>query len=691
MKKFLFLILFLGFHLCLQAQAPDTIQVNIIANDTIGACLENSFAATFNANGLHRISINPLLNFGGTTINNCNTSGVHPQLYFSLDSATTTISNMILDTSTGKWTASIDTTGICIIYYHIYIDCSVIPDSSTTSSLFFTQTWTDSLNHFFALNGNSNTSISKVVFKPYLLELNPSSYYANYLDTLRLIFMYKNTNSGTANILARFIPDSTNYCSSLPPMGFFYRIGKNDGPNPYSPGAEIPVSLSHLDTLIFEEWVIDSLCIYCDTLCTNNTCTREANFKWKCNVPPAINNIFCNDCQNNYTKSYNVLNIEQHQVKIELSPATFPNIANDKSCLNDTSFLHWEYIITNPGVSAIDSLIIDLKYINIKSLTNLTLIPANSYSVTSNCLSCVLFTDTAVRSSALCANLIPNALDSAISTLKYFHPGDTVWVSFSTFRCGEENDLELLNKPKFFNQWKLLVKGLGVCGNLADVTISPPNSHINSLNSYNGNYDLDLKLQFIPSITDLSVPADSIFGDSARFEIDMKGIVNSVLDYQLFGSSGANSKLSGWMRATIHCERGLVLMNRESEVYFQYFDVDSVKNIKIIPEFYHASIPENTCDTGNYFFYFNLEDTLMLKAINGGRFIFNLRGCCNINPAATDYEVRFHLIPNPDSCFVLTFSDTTHTQPPNCNGISCDAWIPLSSQEAGYLHIVQDV
>ncbi|MFN0187904.1 MAG: T9SS type A sorting domain-containing protein, partial [Bacteroidia bacterium] len=264
----------------------------------------------------------------------------------------------------------------------------------------------------------------------------------------------------------------------------------------------------------------------------------------------------------------------------------------------------------------------------------------------------------------------------AWSSLKHFHPGDTVWVSFSTFRCGVENDTALLNLPKAFNQWRLYVNGITVCGDQASIIHSTP---IGS-STTNGKYNLDLKLQFIPSITDLSVPAGATFGDSARFEIESKSIVTSVADFQLFGAVNT-SKTSGWIRATIHCERGLVVQNRESEVYFQYFDVDSNKNIIIEPKFYHASIPLNFCDTGNYFFYFDLEDTLMLKAINGGEFIFNLQACCNINsnPAATDFEVKFHLIPNPDSCFNLTYNDTAHILPPNCTGISCDDWIPLSS------------
>ena len=670
MKKFLSLILFLGFHLSLQAQAPDTIPVNIQAIDTIiGACLENGFEASFYANGPHRISIEPLLKFNGTSVNSCLDSINHPQMFFALDSSSLTVSDQILDTNTGKWTATITGTGLCTLYYHIYIDCSVIPTGNSTASLTLSQVWTDSLSHIYSFNAKLDTSESIVVRKPHLLDISPVSYSAIFLDTLSLTFMYKNTNSGRANILARFFPDASNYCSSLPPIGLFYRIGINDTLKTYVAGTEIPITLRPSDTLIFEELVIDSLCIYCDTVCTNGTCQREANFKWKCNVPPAINNVFCNDCQDVYTRSYNVVNSEQHQVKVELDPASLPNIDNDKSCLNDTTFLQWEYIITNPGVSAIDSLKLNLEYFGTDVFTHLTLIPESTFSVVSNCSSCILTTNTTLRDSVLCTVLVPEALKSASSTLKYFHPGDTVWVSFSTFRCGEENDTALLNLPKAFNQWRLYVNGITVCGDQASIIHSTPIGSSTTSSTYN----LDLKLQFIPSITDLSVPAGATFGDSARFEIESKGIVTSVADFQLFGAVNT-SKTSGWMRATIHCERGLVVQNRESEVYFQYFDVDSGKNIIIDPQFYHASIPDTICDTGDYFFYFDLGDTLMLKAINGGKFIFNLQACCNINsnPAASDFEVKFHLIPNPDSCFNLTYTDTAHLLPPNCTGVSCD-------------------
>ncbi|MBK9318979.1 MAG: hypothetical protein IPM91_09310 [Bacteroidetes bacterium] len=47
---------------------------------------------------------------------------------------------------------------------------------------------------------------------------------------------------------------------------------------------------------------------------------------------------------------------------------------------------------------------------------------------------------------------------------------------------------------------------------------------------------------------------------------------------------------------------------------FQYFDVDSGKNIIITPEFYHASIPVLTCDAGNYFSIL-IWKTLMLEQL----------------------------------------------------------------------------
>ena len=209
-------------------------------------------------------------------------------MFFVLDSSSLPVTDQVLDTNTGKWTATITGTGLCTLYYHIYIDCSVIPNG-TSATLNFSQVWTDSLSHIYTFNGNPDTSASVVVQKPYLLDIGSSSFSANYLDTLSLTFMYKNTNTGKANILVRFFPDSSNYCSSLPPIGLFYRIGINGTLNTYVAGAEIPITLRSSDTLIFEELVIDSLCIYCDTVCTNGTCQREANFKWKCNVPPEHN------------------------------------------------------------------------------------------------------------------------------------------------------------------------------------------------------------------------------------------------------------------------------------------------------------------------------------------------------------------------------------------------------------------
>ena len=68
MKKFLFLILLFSFQHFVSAQ---TIPVNLVTVDTIGACLENRFVASFNADSSHRISIEPLLDFNGDSVNSC--------------------------------------------------------------------------------------------------------------------------------------------------------------------------------------------------------------------------------------------------------------------------------------------------------------------------------------------------------------------------------------------------------------------------------------------------------------------------------------------------------------------------------------------------------------------------------------------------------------------------------------------
>ncbi|MBK9318801.1 MAG: hypothetical protein IPM91_08255 [Bacteroidetes bacterium] len=190
-----------------------------------------------------------------------------------------------MDTNTGRWTATINSTDICTLYYHIYIDCSVIPTSNNTSTLTLSQVWTDSLSHIYSFGGNADTSASIVVFKPHIVNIGTSGFFANYLDTIQMTFMYKNTNSGTANILVRFFHDSSHYCASLPPIALNFRVGINGFPIAYTSGTEIPITLLSNDTLIFEELAIDSLCIYCDTICTNNTCTRNVNFNWRCNVP----------------------------------------------------------------------------------------------------------------------------------------------------------------------------------------------------------------------------------------------------------------------------------------------------------------------------------------------------------------------------------------------------------------------
>lgn len=661
--------------------SAQTIPVSITEPNSLGACTDNLFKAAFNLTQERRITIALTLNFNGPTVNSCQSAGNPPQVLFVLDSSTVQVTNIDVDTAFGTWTATIDS-GFCELFYHVYIDCSVIPEGSGSSTtLNFFQTWTDSLLAVYNLDSSGASSVPISVLKPYLYQIPVTGFTANYLDTVRMNFMYKNTNSDTANILFRFYPDSSDYCGALPMLALNYKIGKNGTPFPYVPGDAATTVLPSGDTLIFEQLSFDTLCIYCDTVCTNDSCTRSAILKWHCNIPPATDSLFCTDCLSEYVNTYNVVNASVHNVRVDRLDPDPQTAFYDHSCLNDTTVLFWRYSITNNGMAALDSLKISLNYFDTESFGHLTLIPGSSLSVSSNCSGCQITTDTTHRDIVLCTRLVPDALFNASTVVTAFSPKDTVWISFTTVRCGEEDDQALLNVPKYFNHWKLKVLGKTICGE--SVNVSPDTvNNVSYSNPYNSLHDLDLKLQFLPTVTDLSVPKDSVFGDTSLFNITCREIVNSKYDYQLFGSNSSEEfKLSGWLKAVVHCEQGLVIRDRENQVYFEYFNASGNKVI-INADFYHTLIPKDTCMAGDYVFYFDLNDTLMFDAITGGDFIFTLQACCSGSSGTVDFDVKFYVIPDPDSCITLTYTDTLHIQPPNCTGIACNSWIPLSSAES---------
>lgn len=653
--------------------SQDTTVVDLTAPGTVGACLSNAFSIEFNVTDTQRLSLFTYID--GITDNVCGSSSP-TSVFIVVDSASQNLTNeqTILDSLSTTWTATITDTGTFTMWYHIYIDCSI----TSTSNINLVQSLTDSLGGFVYHISPSDTNVfqSVNVVYPVIQDITVSPFLASYLNTNYLIFKYRNNSIIPANIKFLFKPDSTDYNGQLFPTNLEFKAGTAGTYASLTPNFFTPAFIPAFDTLFVRQTVIDSSCLVTDTV--------KAFFSWECNNPPTDSGLFCSNCSNVYEKNYsvwngNVLSVTASRISPPDSIASW-----DNSCINDSSGMPlWEFRITNSGIGALDSIVIVLSEPDANP--NLTLIPLSSISIDTICNNCSATVNATPRINALCDTIYPTSslLGSLRITAKNFQEIDTIVVRFRTFRCGEE-DAGLMNQDKYFNQWTLPVTYTDICGTTAIIPSSNPPYYGGqrgiSSNWTNGGPDLDLSTTFIPSASDLSIlPNQGIFGQSATMEIDLLGLMTSTADYQIFGYNQSSNVPKGYLRAVINCQTGLIIQNPASDVRLKLFKSSTGTYIYNNPVYYHTTVPDSTCQPGDYYFYFNLSDSAMLSFLSAGFFEFTLQACCADNAIPTGYSVAFYVMPNPDSCFTLSFADTTHLNPPPCVGLGC-AWIPLESE-----------
>jgi hypothetical protein len=674
--------------------AQQTVPVNLTPTGTIGACSNNLFTAKFKANGTHRFTVHAYITVNGLPINyySCTAPANAPRIFIAFNSVSgATISSLQTDTIGGTWTANFNYNDTVVLSYHIYVDCSVIPTSTNNPPVNLVQVLTDSTGNFNyqVIGGTNDTLQTSNIKTPYITDISSSVYYASYLDTSDLVFLYKNAGTSVAEMKFHFFPDPTNYCNQLPTAKLEYAQGNGAPFQNLNAGQLTTATIQIGDTLIIRQRVTDSLCIKCDTACFGLICKKNATMTWQCNNLPSDIGTFCNECINIYHSNYQVLNGDTPVFKLE---RILPVSANyDISCYNDTAnMVQWQYRITNAGKGALDSVFIDLTG-NVSALNFLTLIPRSSFLINTNNPGLIVNLTDTPRTASLCTSFIPlnNQLANAKIKIKNFHETDTVTISFRTFRCSEENDAALLNVDKYYNHWTLPVGAKSVCGNNASRIGYPLYGVASGISSnfQNGNGDIDQDLLFLPTVTDLSISPGQTFGDHAVMDVSLQSIVETPnFDYQLLGYNGVgNVNPRGYIRAVVHCNLGLRIEHPDSEAVLKLPKPGTNTFIYHYPVYYYTTVPDSICLDGDYYFYFDLQDSASLSFLTAGFFEYTLQACCGGNQPATPYNVSFYLMANTDSCFTLAFTDTTHTTPPSCTStipeVGC-SWLPLSS--SGY-------
>ena len=649
-----------------------TVNVSLTPPAEVGACRQNLYTVTFSgAPSGTLLQIVPSLS--GTANSFCTTTdGTTLQLV----SAT----NATLVSDGDTLVMSINNNGNTTISYMALIDCHI----AGSNSIDLNQTFLN-YNGLSFLVDNDNIHTTSNLQKPDLVLQNTTGFNAYYLTPSFFDFYYRN-NGDSANIRFGFTPGATAFCGQVASDSIFYQKGINGTLYPYTATDADTLQLAHLDTLIIKQRVSINACL---TNCANDT----AMLWWQCNYTMPQAAAFCSQCgKENY--SYTVNNHDSAGIDvIRLLPS---RADREFSCFNDTlNAQQWHYMIVNKGKGALDSLNFDLTEWGTSGnpgLSNyLTLIDSASFSLTKGVNSiCTISSQMTTRVQWLCKNLVPTAMFNNQIRIKNFGQHDTVYLSFTTLRCSEENDV-LLNTPKLYNQW--LFKNMrtkNTCGT---------QTNIYSASGLFGNFisgqmigtafdDIDLKLQYFPSVSNLSVDNNGN-GDSAVFAVQMKGLVrNSAVNiYQLLGCDTLQNfcdTLHGWLRATVFCDTNIRITRPWQDAFF--IKITGGDTTFFNPEYYYTSdtIGYSICRRTTNYFYFNLAEGGMRNVLDSGNFVFKIQACCGSDLSPSPYSVTFHLLPNPDNCFTLQYTGNNfagHLTPPVINNNNGQVqWLPLSDK-----------
>jgi uncharacterized repeat protein (TIGR01451 family) len=637
--------------------------------DTLGACMPNVFVAKVKSNGA-KLTIAQHINMGTNTVS-CIDTGVYV-IADSIVCISGSVTSPIFDTITKKWSATINSADTVTIYYRVNISCGIIPSVGTNiNNIKLEQTFTDANNSFtYTIAPSASNMLSTDIAVPLIIDRSPATpWNASYLDTLDVFYYYANGGNANARINFTFNEDTSHYCSNLQQLSLAYKNGSGNFVN-YTSGTPLSTTLDANDTLIFRS---RNKVIGCP-----NTACPNANvvFTWNCNIPAPAANHFCTSCRGSGSTPYYLNPLNSPQIHFTRTlPATLP----DYSCMNN-AFVTWRYVVTNNGVGAMDTATISFGNTAFTTAEYLSLIDTASLTVTPiGCSNCNLKITKYVNSNALCTGAVNTALSRATIQLTDFKKTDTLIIQFTTYRCVEDN-IVLLNTDKYYNRWAFGVTGNTICGNNANGAFGtwPYNQGQIDRNAGANKADVVQELIFVPQVSDLSVPPGQSYGDSVKMEIEMKGIMGEPFDYTLLncpnGSNGCN--MQGWVRAMVHCDQNLIVPTPAIGLRLRWLNPATNLYVYKTPDLFHTSIQPNECRPADYYYYFNLNDTLMRVMLDSGVCEFMLRACCDGDIARTPYSVTFHLVADPSgNCNSLAYNIAQDTV--LCSGVGC-GYLPLS-------------
>ncbi len=663
-----------------------SIDIQMTEPQNVVACDSNLFQTSFNHSSTFSIKIKPRIITGnGSTFSlSCQDSIPVFPIRLIVDTVSSPdVSAAVFQSADTSWVINVMDTGSISLNYFLLVDCSIIQYTTFNNSLNLLQTWTcDGCGFLFDINNlGSNTLTSSNIKYPRLTDISNVNFNGSYGNTSVLDFTFRNNGNTVANIRFSFDPDPLNSnCDAVDSDTLLFGVTDSSGivtnwsqliPNQWT-AVTVPVNRNLV--------IRDSITVRdCLVPCSS----QKTSFVWRCAFTETTDTLLCKNCLDQYISTYALSTPSNQKAKLLLERlAPIIQVARaDHSCPG--TYVNWRFKVTNTGLEDIPATDLSLFfYGQVDRYSDLSLIPLDSISVDlSGCPACTIDTSYVLKTNNLCTQ-IASPLLRWDAILRQLGGGESIEFSFATYKCSSE-DNTLWNTPKYFNQWRVGCTATDSCGATVDQenadpannpfqgppgNVGPISSHMNSASA-----DLNLNLEFITTVTDITVPKDSVFGPSVNLQMNLQGMFPTVQDYQILGCSFPDSslcELNGFLLVQIHCQTGLRVENIYSDVWLNHTDAGTM-----LPVYAYQNVVEDTCQEGDYYFYFDLRDSAAFDMINSGQLYFTLQSCCgNLNDEPTEYSVRFSLLPNPDSCFTLGTAGGLQ-DPPSCSGCQ---WLPLS-------------
>ena len=684
MKQNLYLLLLLlSFSFKLSAQTA--IPLTLTSPTAINACSLNSFQGSFLGQGKKQhFKIGTSILYNGNTHEACGLLKGSQVVVDSIrNSNGTAISPYNIIADSGFWSGTIPkilTSDTITVFFHVDVDCAIIPTNVGVNSMQLVQEWVDSVSTF-SLNGTgANTDTSTAIKYPQLVNLSPTSYQAAYKDTLNLKFIFLNAGNAPANMGFHFEPDASVLCGTADTIDCSYQIGKLGIVHPFFPANDIFITLSIGDTLIISQRVLPRSCL--------SVCSDSAKLRWFCAGAQSSGSQLCDSCVGSSDLIYVIQNAPAPELVITRVLPSLDSLANnDSSCINDLSAVReWKYKITTNGPGKLDSARIHFSSADPLAMNILSLIPFSSIQIDTFCNDCYVDTMYQLNPNSLCNTAIPDPLGFIDFIPHNFGGNDSIVFTFKTYRCVEDVDT-LFTMPKYFNTWKFEGSyARGICGDSVSPVFLPTAFPVFNIVNHIGGYVQPFTF-YAPFITDLSavnekaMPMDSLWGDSAVFSVEWNGYMYESINRSLFGCSNENAiscTPHGYLKAVITTQPGLGVGTHDLQLRY----TDSLGNLVFIaPDYYYTNFTDTACIGGFLTCYFNLENAGVNQALQNGYFDFPLKSCCGGQNGGVPYSVKFYFLLNPTGdCTGLSFPGSGDTLPPTCLSDSCE-WLPLSKIE----------